>query len=58
VPPPTDLVDFDKKPVNHCVALKRVNTSQERLDNEVGILKEFATLVDEQRRHILTIYER
>jgi hypothetical protein len=59
--PPTDFVDFDGNPVKDCVALKRVKKvsikAQQRLDNEVGILKEFATLENGHRRHLLTIYE-
>jgi hypothetical protein len=59
--PTTGLVDFDEKSIEHCIALKRVNKASNKamqlFHNEVGILKEFATLDKDHRRHLLTIYQ-
>jgi hypothetical protein len=55
------LVDFDGKPVEQpCVALKELKKERdnENLDNEVRILEEFTKLEDEQRRHLVKLYQK
>jgi hypothetical protein len=62
--PADNLLDFDGKPIGHCVALKMVinaddngNLDTVNMNNEVRTLKEFANLVDEHRRHLVKLYQ-
>jgi hypothetical protein len=58
---PKDLVDFDGKKVEQpCVALKELKKERDNdnLDNEVRILEEFAKLEDDQRQHLIKLYQR
>jgi hypothetical protein len=54
---PEYLDDIDGHPVKHCVALKEVKEMRDDLKNEIGILKEFARLENQQRRHLVKLYQ-
>jgi hypothetical protein len=55
---PENMLDFDGTPIGLCVALKMVKdaSDNENMDNEVRILKEFAKLEDQHRRHLVKLY--
>jgi hypothetical protein len=54
----THYFGFEGNPIDHCVALKEVKDVYRNLKNEIVILKEFAKLEDQHRRHLVKLYQR